>query len=199
MPDEGGILVEDLAGSMLGYAFVKRNGDITEFAVDPDGPRRGAARALVAACEERGSATGAARVRLNVPIDDDVVARVLEDSGWVPLQTNGRRYVTSMDPGRLVRSLAARSDARSVPVEIVVSDPLPWQQNSTAVGDGPRIHLVADQRTFNEILLGGESPWKAVVSRRLRITPFARTVSGARYLKAVQTRASWFHTLGDVL
>ena len=62
MPDEGGILVEDLAGSMLGYAFVKRNGDITEFAVDPDGPRRGAARALVAAVrsgdqpqEQRGS------------------------------------------------------------------------------------------------------------------------------------------------
>jgi hypothetical protein len=199
MPDEGAILVEDPTGRTLGYAFIKRNGDVTEFAVDPDGPRRAAASALVAACEERGSATGAARVRLNDPIDDDVVAGALEDSGWIPLRTKARRYITSMDPGKLVRSLAARSDASGVPVEIVVSDPLPWQQNATAVGDNPRLQLRADRRTFSEILLGGASPWKAVASRRLRITPFARTVSGARYLKAVQTRASWFHTLGDVL
>jgi hypothetical protein len=104
-----------------------------------------------------------------------------------------------MDPGRLVRSLAARSEASGVPVEIVVSDPLPWQQNATSIGDSPRLHLLADRHTFNEILLGGASPWKALASLRLRITPFARTVSGARYLKAVQTQAPWFHTLGDVL
>jgi hypothetical protein len=199
MPDDGGILVEDPVGRTVGYAFVKGNGDVTEFAVDPDGPRYAAATALVAACEERGSATGAARVRLNVPIADDIVAGVLEESGWVPLRTQGRRYITSMDPGKLVRSLAARSDVSDLTVEIVLSDPLPWQRNATAVGHSPRLHLRADQRTFNEILLGGASPWRALASRRLRITPFARTVSGARYLKAVQVHAPWFHTLGDVL
>lgn len=199
MPDDGGIVVADTEGKLLGYAFVKNNGDVTELAVDPDGPRRAAAAALVSACEDRGAATGAERIRVNVPISDEVVGQVLEASGWAPSRTQGRRYVASVDPGKLVRSLAEQSNLSGVSVEIAVSDPLPWQHATASFGDGPTLRFGTDQRTFNEILLDGASPWKAVLTRRLRISPMARTLSGVRFLEAIQVGSPWFHTLGDVL
>lgn len=199
MPDDGGILVEDPDGRTVGYAFVKSNGDVTEFAVDPDGPRLATASALVTACEERALSTGATRVRVNIPVTDEAVASILEAAGWVALRPQGGRYVASTDPGKLVGSLAAQTAMSARPITIVLSDPLAWQHEVTSVAGGTGLQILAGQRTLNEILLGGASPWKAVASRRLRIKPLVRTVSGVRYLKAVRVDAPWFHTLGDVL
>lgn len=199
MPDNGGILVEEQGGRPVGYAFVKANGDVTEFAVDAGGSRLAAATALVTACEDRARATGAPGVRVNVPISDDEVGSVLEDAGWVALRPQGRRYVASTDPGRLLRSLASRSAMSARAVEIVLSDPHPWQQEVTSIAAGAGFRILADQRTVNEILLGGASPWRAIVSRRLRIDPATATVSAVRYLKSVRVDTPWFHTLGDVL
>lgn len=200
MPDDGGVLIEDHGGTILGYAFIKGNGDVTEFAVGPNEPRRETTEHLIAACEERAVAHRAPRIRVNVPVSDEVVAAALEQAGWISSPAPGRRYVASIEPGRLVQGLttAAQTD-RVGSVEIVQTDPYPWQRRVISSGTESSLQLKADQRTFNELLLAGGSPWRAIVTGRLRVKPLTRAASAARFLKRIQVSAPWFHTLGDVL
>lgn len=200
MPDDGGVLVEDSEGTILGYAFIKRNGDVTEFAVGAESRRDEVAANLIVACEERATAAGAPRIRVNVPVSDEVVADALQNAGWTPAPAPGRRYVASIEPGRLVEYLATSADLDRVGgVEVVQTDPYPWQREVITLGDGNSLRLRADQGTFHEILLVGRSPWSAILTWKLRVRPFTKVPAAVRFLKSVQVSAPWFHTLGDVL
>jgi hypothetical protein len=199
MPDDGGLLVEDSDGTVHGYAFIKRNGDVTEFAISPEAHPE-TATTLFSACEEQALATRAPRIRVNVPIADERVAHALERASWIPSPVPGRRYVASIEPGELMQSLASAAQMdRLRGVEVVQTDPYPWQHRVTILGSHPSLRLQADQRTFNEILLAGSSPWRAIMTGRLRVKPLTRTPMAARLLKEIQVSAPWFHTLGDVL
>lgn len=205
--DEGAILVETTSGKLLGYAFVKDSGDILELVVAPEGPRGRVTSALITACEARAEAAGAERIRVNVPIIDEEVADALAAVGLAPSRAAGRFYVSTMDPGRLTQILASElgEGMWSRPVEIVLSDPLPWQPARSVVGSnessdrGPTLSMECRQRTLNQLLLRGASPWAALMLGRLRIRPVGKTVAGIRLLKRIQIQAPWFHTLGDVL
>jgi hypothetical protein len=198
MPDDGGIIVEAGDGRIVGYAFVKTNGDVTEFALAPGGQRHEAAASLIAACEEHALGHGAPHVRVNLPNSDTAVAGALEAAGWASAPAPGRRYVASVDPGRLARALAAGADPPGR-VEVIVTDPYPWQSRVTTIGEGRVVQIEAGQGTFNEILLAGASPWRAILTGRLRVRSLGMTGPAVRFLRRIQVSAPWFHTLGDVL
>lgn len=203
--DEGSILVEDQHGSLLGYAFIDDRGDVLELAVEPEGPRRAAATALITACEARARATGATRIRLNVPIVDAEVADALASAGMASSAPDRRLYVSGTDPHLLVEMLAAgmAGEAPVGVVEIVVRDPLPWQPARSSVrlreAPGPSLAIRCDRRTLNDVLLGGASLWLRLLAGRLQIRPWRMTLDGIRLVRMLRLRAVWFHTLGDIL
>jgi len=205
MSPQGGLLVERTDGTVLGYAFVKDSGEILEFAVDRNDSYHEAAVLLIAACEEHARESGAEHLTVNTRGTDRQIDEVMRAVGLVSTKFKSRMYVSAVDPGALLEEFQSLSDASDVadPLTIRLSDPHEWQSGEYTVGtsiDGePSITIEADNRTFNDILLGDRSPISMVLRRRLRIRPIGKTLEIVRVLERAKVEGSWFYTIGDVL
>ncbi len=200
MSAEGAIVVQGDNNRVLAYAFVKDNGDIIEFAIDPDGPRKQAASILITACEQHAVLAGAERIRVNVPTVSVEVEKSMRDAGLIPSEPEARHYVSSTQPTRFVASMASQA-VRIPTFDLRITDPYPWQHQEMKVGSEPTalLRIEADQRTVNRLILGRESPTRAALTRQLRVRPFRKTIEGIRIIRQVQLQSSWFYSLGDVL
>jgi len=207
MSPEGGLLVEKTDGTVLGYAFVKDSGEILEFAVDANDSYHEAAALLIAACEERVRETGADRVTVNTRGTDRQIDDVMQAAGLIPTKVNSLLYASAVDPGALLEELLSLSDVPDLggTLTIRLSDPHEWQSDEytlrrgTPANGDASITIEADNRTFNDILLGNRSPARMVLRGRLRIRPIGKTIEIARLLERAQVNGSWFYTMGDVL
>jgi len=207
MSPEGGLLVEDADGTLHGYAFVKDNGKILEFAVDRNDSYHQAAVLLMAACEERARESGADRLTVNTRGGDLQIDDVMREVGMIPTKVKSLMHASAVDPGALLDELLLSPDDPDLGCAFTIrlSDPHEWQTREYTVrprttGRGESsVTIEADNRTFNDILLGGRSPMRLVLRGRIRIRPIGRTVEIVRLLERVQVKGSWFYTKGDVL
>lgn len=206
MSDQGAFVVEDRDGSPQGYAFVKKNGRIIEFAVDPGGPQYDVATTLMSECEAYAIDRGATRIRVNVPTLHRTIERAMDDAGLTPATPEAKHYVAATQPAHLVQALADMGPVqRSGVAQVVITNPLPWETETATVRFGHPIsgalsfEMHCDRQTINDLMLGARSPWWALAQRRLRIKPIRQIVVAVAVIKQLRVAAPWFHTIGGVL
>lgn len=205
MSSDGAFLVEGEDGRPIGYAFIKENGDVIDFAVDPTADRKAAASALISACEDYANREGAARMRLNVPLGDQDVAEALSEAGLAAARPEARHYITAIDPGTLLQTLIDHLPDRPVRFDLWLTDSHPWQSSTTSIARSvavdvePEFIVEGDQRSLNDVILGGRSPWRALLMRKVRVIPASRAPRAVRLLRRVAIDEPWFYQLGDIL
>ena len=202
--EEGCLVAVENDGGVTGYAFVKDNGDVIDFAVRPGDFAREAASRLLAECEAVARSKGALRLRLHFPHGPSPARPALARAGMAPSAPEARYYVSAVDPGRLVRALVRETaDLGSMRLEVINTKPLDWQPTVTLIetADTPlhSLSLEGEPRTFNEVLLGGSSPSLAIATGRLRVRPVRSTPMAIRALRRIRASAPWFYALGDIL
>jgi len=151
---------------VVGDAFVKDSGELIEFAVDRSDAHHDAAVLLIQACEERARESGADRLTVNTRGADRQIGEVMQAVGLIPTTVKSLMYISAVDPGALLEDLLSSSEVPDVDKTLTIrlSDPHEWQSDEYIVGRATTDHRessitsAADNRTFNDILLGNRSP-----------------------------------------
>ena len=210
---EGVIVVEGVEHRLIGYVVVGTSGTIWEFAIDLDAERQKVATILIAEAERFLMESGVDEIVLHAPVDDLDMAAALQMAGYgggLPIQ----QYLSFIDIPRVVEHILVKH--RDVlpgglgTMEFVIRNPRAWhpERFSPPMSDEtsastqrrlPSIVIDASVEALVGVMVGSESPSRAVASGRVRITPLSKTATGLKILRALRLRDPFFFTAADVI
>lgn len=195
-----GIIILEEGDGIEGYVVVSDDGTILEFAVDPETDRLRVALLLLESAEQRARQTAAVRLTVNVPASDDVLAEAMARRGFGPGELS-RVHVTIHEYPELVRHLFETNGYRGPGLELELrAGEVAGSFAIPSPADRPApLHLVADQRVLDRVILGASSPIRAQLTGGIHPRPWWRQLAAYRALRAMKVRGRWFHPLGDVL